>query len=120
MVGFKDNGHLTPHQRRFNIILSKKRVVIENAFALLKGRYRRLKFIETVRMDLISLLIITDCILHNICIFNGDMFEDIMDTEVEVAEEVRNRPNNLHDIEEEALHLQAIAKRNNIVNALNV
>ncbi|KAJ8930622.1 hypothetical protein NQ314_016537 [Rhamnusium bicolor] len=41
MVGFKDNGHLTLRQKNFNVILSKIRVKIENAFALLKGKFRR-------------------------------------------------------------------------------
>ncbi|XP_051158568.1 putative nuclease HARBI1 [Leptopilina boulardi] len=36
MVPFKDNGHLTPSQVRFNTILSKTRMSIERAFGLLK------------------------------------------------------------------------------------
>lgn len=66
MVGFKDHGHLTVRQKNFNVILNKVRVKIENAFALLKGRFRRLKLLETVRLDLTVLLIMSTCILHNI------------------------------------------------------
>lgn len=87
MVGFKDNGHLTPQQKHFNVKLSQTRVVIENAFALLKGRFRRLKFIETVPLDLISMFIICSCILHNICLLNGDKADDIVNVDQEINEE---------------------------------
>jgi hypothetical protein len=43
MVGFKNHGNLTLRQKNFNVILSKSRVTIERAYALLKGRFRRLK-----------------------------------------------------------------------------
>lgn len=120
MVGFKDNGHLTEHEKLFNKLLNKKRVLIENAFALLKGRYRRIKFLETVRIDLIVLLVMTSCILHNICLFNGDLPSDVMNMEQELQEEAANRPNNVQDIEEEQDAHEAIAQRNNIVNALHL
>ncbi|KAF2893940.1 hypothetical protein ILUMI_12229 [Ignelater luminosus] len=51
MVPYKDNGNLTPREKNFNLMLSKSRAVIENAYALLKGRFRRLKYIETVRIE---------------------------------------------------------------------
>lgn len=120
MVGFKDNGHLTEQEKLFNNLLSKKRVLIENAFALLKGRFRRIKFLETVRIDLIVLLIMTSCILHNLCLFNGDLPIDVINMEQELQEEAVNRPNNIRDIEEEQDAHEAIAQRNNIVNALHL
>ncbi|XP_018562810.1 putative nuclease HARBI1 [Anoplophora glabripennis] len=58
IVGFKDYGNLTNQQRRFNMKLSQLRVRIEQAFAFLKGRFRRLKYMETVKFDLICLFII--------------------------------------------------------------
>lgn len=76
LVGFKNAGQLTPQQQNFNHKLSQLRASIENAFGLLKGRFRRLKFVETVRLDLIVLLTITACILHNECILEGDYAED--------------------------------------------
>nr|XP_015839411.1 PREDICTED: uncharacterized protein LOC103312416 [Tribolium castaneum] len=67
IVPFKNNSLLTARQRQFNKFHSSKRVKIENAFALLKERFRRLKLMETIRMDLLVLLIVTGCILHNAC-----------------------------------------------------
>ncbi|XP_030747092.1 uncharacterized protein LOC115875718 [Sitophilus oryzae] len=50
MVSFKSNINLSNRQENFNIKLSQIRVHIENAFALLKGRFRRLKFMETGKL----------------------------------------------------------------------
>jgi hypothetical protein len=43
---FKDNGALSRSQRLFNYRHSSTRIVIENAFGLLKGRFRRLKMFK--------------------------------------------------------------------------
>ncbi|CAC5422096.1 unnamed protein product [Mytilus coruscus] len=42
LTPYRDNGHLTQQQKKFNHYLSMNRVVIERAFGLLKGRFRRL------------------------------------------------------------------------------
>ncbi|KAJ8927674.1 hypothetical protein NQ314_019830 [Rhamnusium bicolor] len=84
---FKNFGLLTDRQKVFNKVLAKTRAVIENAFALLKGRFRRLKFIETIRPDLLCLLIMSACILHNLCILHRDSAEDIVRIEEQVAME---------------------------------
>jgi len=44
MVPYKDNGHLTQNQKNFNKILSSSRVVVEQAFGKLIGRFRKLKY----------------------------------------------------------------------------
>jgi hypothetical protein len=70
---YKNNGHLQPFQVLFNKILSKTRVKIENAFALLKGRFRRLKdLLDRNDDNAIARTVITCCVLHNICIMNGE------------------------------------------------
>lgn len=43
MKPYRDNGHLTVRQRRFNRKLNSARVVIEHAFGILKSKFRRLK-----------------------------------------------------------------------------
>ncbi|XP_025161025.1 protein ANTAGONIST OF LIKE HETEROCHROMATIN PROTEIN 1-like [Harpegnathos saltator] len=47
---YKDNGHLTRAQQRFNQCLIKGRQVIERAFSLLKGRFRCLKYLHMSRI----------------------------------------------------------------------
>ena len=70
---------MTDSQRDFNKSLSNARVVVEQAFGLLKGRWRCLldKLDESV--DKVLSTIITWCILHNICLEVNDR------TEVDVA-----------------------------------
>ncbi|KAF2895815.1 hypothetical protein ILUMI_10362 [Ignelater luminosus] len=87
MVPYKDNGNLTPREKNFNLILSKSRAVIENAYALLKGRFRRLKYIGTVRMEFIVLLVMSATILHNLCILCDDKVEELFSMEKEILEE---------------------------------
>lgn len=64
-------------------MVSQKRQVIERAFALLKGRFRRFKFLDMSRLDLIFLypsFIIAACVLHNICLEGiNDIIEDFIE-----------------------------------------
>ncbi|KAJ8930167.1 hypothetical protein NQ314_017063 [Rhamnusium bicolor] len=49
------------------------RVKIEHAFALLKGRFRRLKdFLDINEEQNIVYIIVVCYVLHNICIMHGD------------------------------------------------
>lgn len=72
MVPFKDNGHLTAKQIKYNITLAATRVTIERAFALLKNRWRRLFYLELHCSDRLPDTILAACILHNVCIRNND------------------------------------------------
>lgn len=47
------------------------RQVIERAFALLKGRWRRLKFLDMNCDNMIPFVILASCVLHNICLDKG-------------------------------------------------
>lgn len=42
IIGFKNDGHLTRDQIKFNKLIIQNRIIIENTFGLLKGRWRRL------------------------------------------------------------------------------
>ncbi|XP_053592986.1 uncharacterized protein LOC128667346 [Microplitis demolitor] len=118
LVGFKNTRILTQQEINYNYKLSKQRVVIENAFALLKGRFRRLLIVETVRLDLIALLIVTACILHNICILSTDILD--IDVNSELEEEEGLQLNNGDDdfVTENEVTLRGIRKRNAIVEIL--
>lgn len=52
-------------------------MVVENAFGLLKGRFRRLlKFTEQTDLKSVTNIVASTCVLHNICITMDDLCED--------------------------------------------
>jgi len=76
MTPFRDNGHLIRRQTNYNTKLSSKRIVIEQAFGLLKGKFRRLRFLHMFLINEMRTVVIACCILHNICIIiHNDTYE---------------------------------------------
>ena len=72
---FRDNGHLTAQQRRFNRALSSIRQKIERAISLLKGRWRKLLLLDHLDLELEVYIIVAACVLHNFCLLHND-FDD--------------------------------------------
>lgn len=72
---FKDTGHLTRKQRRFNRKLSSTRVIIEQCYGRLKGMFRRLKYLNITKLSNAKYIITAACVLHNLCIENYDLNE---------------------------------------------
>ncbi|XP_067617034.1 putative nuclease HARBI1 [Eurosta solidaginis] len=71
---YKDYGNLTQSQGKFNEIHSSTRMVVENTFGLFKGRFRRLmKFTEQTDLQTITNIVVSACVLHNICITHDDL-----------------------------------------------
>ena len=62
---YRDNGHLTRQQRRFNTVLSSLRQKVERAIGLLKGRWKKLLFLDHMDLQLTVHPIISACVLHN-------------------------------------------------------
>ena len=79
MVPFKDIGRLNASKRSYNYNVSATRVHIERAFGQLKGRFRKLRFIDMASFEEIDTLVIACCVIHNICIDSDDTIEDIDD-----------------------------------------
>lgn len=79
LIPYRDNGHLNHMQRNYNTKLSKTRVTIERTFGILKGRFRKLKYVYMYNTDMIPLVILVCCILHNICIDIEDEPFDILE-----------------------------------------
>lgn len=52
--------------------LSETRVVIENAFGILKQIFRQLKGLEFRHVDKSALFILACCVLHNLCLTSDD------------------------------------------------
>ena len=68
-----ERQQLTPQQSNFNNAHAKTRQVVERSFALLFGRFRRLKYLDMNRTDLIPSTVIACCVLHNICLDYTDL-----------------------------------------------
>lgn len=105
---------MTIIERPFNRINSETRVIIEQSFSLLKGRFIRLKLCETQRLDIISSIILSACILHNLCIQEDDIPNDI-NLERELEEE---RLMNVNKVLEEDENINRVRKRSDIVNSM--
>lgn len=110
MVPFRAFGNLTNKQYVYNTKLSKSRVVIENAFGVLKGRFRCLKHLE-VDIPNVTSIIVACCIIHNIAL----MFPDRLSfTELSEASGAAAGEDYPHDNP----HRNAAEKRNYICNNL--
>lgn len=68
LTPYRDNGHLTCKQKNYNVKLSSKRVVVEQAIGLLKSRFRRLRYVDVNTPETAAKMTMTACILHNICL----------------------------------------------------
>lgn len=80
---FRDNGHLTRAQSRFNTSLSSVRQVIERSFGLYKGKCRRLKYLDCKDI-VMAVRIAGACVfLHNFVVMN----DGIDEAEIETNEE---------------------------------
>ena len=73
MKGYAETGALTRSQRHFNYRQSRARMVVENAFGRLKGRWRcLLKRMDYYKIEHIVSVVAACVILHNICEVQGD------------------------------------------------
>ena len=79
MKPFLDNGNLSADKSHFNYRLSRARMVVENAFVRLKGRWRCLLKQSEAGIERISSVVATCCVLHNMCeIFNEEFDSDLL------------------------------------------
>lgn len=81
MTPFRDTGHLSRVQKRHNFILSRTRVVIENTFGLLKGRWKILDHINTHSIERANKILLVCCILHNFCLIHKDYLKEPLTSE---------------------------------------
>lgn len=112
MVPFKDNGHLTESQIKYNTCHAQGRIMVERSLGLLKDRWRSiLDKLPMTRTDLIPKYIIACCILHNICILQKDFIKIPI-----IVNEPQFIPhNNINNIERKN---QGAEKRNTIMYSL--
>ncbi|KAJ8387282.1 hypothetical protein AAFF_G00159050 [Aldrovandia affinis] len=72
----RDNGALTVQDQQRNPNICRGRVVVEQAFGRVKCKWRRMRDLQNTRLDVVVMLIMSACILHNLCTGPADMCED--------------------------------------------
>jgi hypothetical protein len=75
MTPYRQNANLGRTEKRHNNILSSDRVVIENCFGILTGRWRRLQFINTYCISKSIEIATAACVLHNFSYLNNDEWD---------------------------------------------
>ena len=63
---FRDNGQLGDRKINYNNKLSSTRMTIERTFGCFKGKFRRMKNLDMLRVDLIPNVLLAACVLHNV------------------------------------------------------
>ncbi|KAH9366940.1 hypothetical protein HPB48_002455 [Haemaphysalis longicornis] len=78
MTPFRDNECTFPTwKRNFNRRHSQQRVAIENAFGLLKQRFRRLYFVDARTVEQSCFIVMAACVLHNFCNDERDFLQEL-------------------------------------------
>lgn len=91
MTPYRDNGHLTLEEKKYNSAHSSTRVDIERAFGLLKGKFRKLKFLDMRNVEDIPSTIVTCCALHNFILMNESLDEsEVVLEDVDVDERIQS------------------------------
>ena len=83
-------------------MLSSLRQKVERAIGLLKGGWRKLLFLDHLDLKLSVHLVISACVLHNVCLLNDDYYECCMDDE----------DNNDHPVDEPHCYDESRAEEN--------
>ncbi|KAJ8390024.1 hypothetical protein AAFF_G00111850 [Aldrovandia affinis] len=76
---FEDTGALSEPQKRFNHKMRRARAGAMGAFGRLKGRWRCLTKRNDCNVDVIKAMVVTCCVLHNLCERNGEAFGEELD-----------------------------------------
>jgi hypothetical protein len=80
---FKNVGHLTRQQLKFNKRISGVRQNVERAFGHLKGRFRRLRDVPLHCHREICSLIFSCCVLHNLCVLYNDDIDGFIEQDID-------------------------------------
>ncbi|XP_018783276.1 PREDICTED: putative nuclease HARBI1 [Bactrocera latifrons] len=86
-----EGGELADGQTFFNTIHSECLGDIKRSFVLLKERFQRLHYIDSVTSSTIKKFIAVCCILHNICLKNSHILEEGIEFPVDEYENVSQR-----------------------------
>ncbi|XP_050518027.1 putative nuclease HARBI1 isoform X2 [Diabrotica virgifera virgifera] len=112
MTPFRDTGHLTEAQTRYNRKLSVARSIIERTFGILKSKFRRLKYLDIANIELGNTIIAAACVLHNFT-YRG---QDNDEYNEELIDNINQNRQNVPQVG--VVDVTAVVKRNTIVAGL--
>lgn len=76
LTPFKESDDMTSQQRIFNEKQFNTKIITENAFSLLRKRFRQLTQLDCFTVMQMSKIVLGCCVLHNLCIDQNDMWLD--------------------------------------------
>ena len=120
MTPFRDNQlrnrandhHSEAEKKQYNKKLSSIRAVIEHAFGMLKGRFRRLTYLETKTVKKAVDIVCAACVLHNMCMTDDEELADMHQHEVNQNMDDHDAGNNPAD----AVQGAAVVRRTALVD----
>lgn len=118
MTLFRDNGNLTQAQATYNTRHASIRSIIERAYALLKGKWRRLKYLDVKSVEMANSIVAAACTFHNFLLLHNEA--DIRHNH-NIGDGVENAAvNDDDDIENEIQNddIDGRTKRQEIMNSL--
>jgi len=110
MTPYKDNGHLTAEQKKYNAVHSSSRCCVERCIGLLKGKFRRLKNFDAKDDVLMCKLIVAAAVVHNIILStegveaedisveNGDSISDTLTYLTQIGDASAKRDRICHEL----------------------
>lgn len=101
VVPYTNNGKLTETETNFNRFHSTNRIVVDQAFAYLKNRFRRLNhFTESLKISILVRVTSCACILHNFCLSKNDHFDVSLSSETDdddTIDDTSDEPNTINE-----------------------
>ncbi|KAF7266194.1 hypothetical protein GWI33_020475 [Rhynchophorus ferrugineus] len=115
MVDYTED--LDDQKRDFNRRLSQTRAIADEAFAMLRGRFVRLKCMDTRQRDILLVTTKMACTLHNICIQNDDYPDEILNMATELQALLQDTVH-LGPIEDNDVSVEAEQKRQTLMDRI--
>ncbi len=112
LTPYRDNGSLSPMQKKYNKIHSSIRVVVERFFGIWKAKFRRMWYLDMHLLRKVPLVICSSCVLYSIV----RKHEGLADDECELALEDASAA--LSSTLDESSHPQGYQKRDDIAASL--
>ncbi|CAG5056328.1 unnamed protein product [Parnassius apollo] len=114
LTPFRDNGHLSDQETRYNVVHASCRSIIERAFGLLKVKFRRLYHLNVQSVRMANVMIAASCTLHNFNLMHGQA--NIWDNSNFVNENRDDDDHNDDDIGDD--DADGVIKRDRIMEAM--